>query len=184
MKARWTMAATLFAVAAAMLVLAGAAAAQPPSQTGQVFHIDETYIDPYLSFVCGFDVLEHDVGVLQFTSSDDRSRERVSVRQTLTNPETGTSVVVLQSSTEADRFVLIDENGSHSYRYTFTGLNYKVLGADGADISAGRFFHTFTVIVDENGNLVSDTQAHGYTPHLSHFFGSSTEAVICDTLAQ
>ena len=183
MKARWTMAATLFAVAAAMLVLAGAAAAQPPSQTGQVFHIDETYIDARLSFVCGFDVLEHDVGVLQFTSSDDRSRERVSVRQTLTNPETGTSVVIIGSARDV-YFTWVDTPTRFKQRYTFNGLNYKILGVDGADISAGRFFHTFTVIVDENGNLVSDSQAHGFTPHLSHLFGSSTEAAICETLAQ
>jgi hypothetical protein len=183
MKARWTIVATLVAVVVATLALAGTASAQP-SQTGGAFHLDDTYVDPYLSSVCGFEVIEHDVGVITFTSSNDQFSSHVSVRETFTNPETGTSVVVLVNATRTDSFVLIDENGSFSYTITFRGLNYKVFGADRTEISAGRVVDTFTFIFDENGNLVDVEFGESRTPHFEHFFNSKTEAAICETLAQ
>ena len=184
MQTRWPMVTTLFAVVVATLALAGTAFAQPPSQTGKVFHIDETYVDPYWSSTCGFDVVEHDVGVLQFTFPKNKIIVQQNIRSTLTNPETGTSVVVLTAGTFTDSFKLIDQNGSFSYTTTFTGLNYQVFGADGAVISAGRGVDTFTLIFDENGNLVDFRFEESTTPNLEHLFGSRTEAAICETLAQ
>ena len=65
MKARWTMVAALVAVVVAALALAGAASAQS-RYTHHVLHLDETYVDPHWSSTCGFDVVEHDEGVLVF----------------------------------------------------------------------------------------------------------------------
>jgi len=184
MKARWTIVAALFAVVAASLVLAGAAFAKPPSQTGQVFHIDETYVDPYFSSVCGFDVLEHDVGVIKFSFlPNDRFRQIVNVRQTLTNQETGTSVVVRTTASGTFSYEPIDENGSFEQTFTFTGLNYLVLDKDNTVVSSGRGVATFTVIFDENGNIVDITYEERSTPHLEHSIGPLDETV-CEALAQ
>ena len=69
-------------------------------------------------------------------------------------------------------------------RFTFVGLNYKVLGADGTGVSAGRFSYTFDVTLDEEGHIIDESFKESQTPHLLHLFGSSTEAAICETLAQ
>jgi hypothetical protein len=186
MKARWTIAAALFAVAAATLVLAGAALAKPPSQTGQVFHIDDTYIDPFFSDLCGFDVLQHDVGVIKTTFlPDGRFREQISLRQTVTNPETGTFLVYRTTGSRTFSFEPIDENGSFEQTLTFTGLNFRLFAADGTPlVSSGRGVTTFTVVFDENGNLVDVTFEERATPHLEHFTDTNIDAIVCETLAQ
>jgi hypothetical protein len=184
MKVRWAMAATLVAVVVAPLALVGTAFAQT-SQTGQVLHINETYVDPYWSSTCGFDVVEHDVGVIRSTLlPNNRAHIQQSGRTTLTNPETGTSVSIRTAGTFTTSFKAIDENGSFSITTTFTGLDYKVLGADGAVLSAGRGVETLTLIFDENGNFVDIRFGESATPNLEHLFGSRTEASICRTLAQ
>ena len=185
MKARWTMAATLFAVAVATLVLAGAVLAKPPSQTGQVFHIDDTYIDPFFSDLCGFDVQQHDFGVEKFDLlPNDRFRLQISLRQTVTNPETGTFLVYQTTGSETFSFVPIDENGSFEQTFTFTGLNFRLSGADETFIASGRGVETFTVIFDENGNFVDVFFEERKTPHLEHFTDSNLNEITCETLAQ
>ena len=188
MKARWTMVATLVAGVVAMLAVAGTAFAQP-SESGQAVHVDETFVDPDYSSACGFEVVTHDVGVITAWFFFERTRVHESIRSTLTNPETGTSVVVLSRGTVADKIKLKEPtpaNPSYTITYTatFTGLNYKVFGADGAEISAGHFTRTKTLIYDENQNFVDLIVEERQTPHLAHLHGSSTEAAICEALAQ
>ena len=185
MKARRTIVAALFAVVAASLVLAGAAFAKPPSQTGQVFHIDETYVDPYLSSVCGFDVLEHDFGVIKFSFAPNayQFRQIINLRQTLTNPETGTSVVVRITGNDTFSYEPIDENGSFVQTFTTTGLNFLVLDKNNTVVSSGRGVATITVIFDENGNIVEFNYEERTTPHLEHSIGN-LDKTVCKTLAQ
>jgi hypothetical protein len=188
MKARWTMVATLVAVVGAMLAVAGAAFAQP-SESGQAVHVDETFVDPDFSSACGFDVVTHDVGVITAWFFFDRTRVHQSIRSTLTNPETGTSVVLIYSGTVADKIKLKEPTPATpsytvTYTATFTGLNYKVFGADGAEISAGHFTMTKTLIYDVNQNFVDITIEERQTPRLAHLLGSSTIAAICETLAR
>ena len=211
MNARWMMAATLVAVVVATLVLAGAAAAQSQRQTenafpGEVTHIDETYVDPYFSEVCGFTVVQHDVGVNKIsvfvTGPEDkpmfRLRDHISIRQTVTNPETGTSVTVQTSGSATELYKPLDDRGytqeqgylgSLRIEDTFMGLNFLVKGLKAPDGTAypsasGRGVVWIQFIVDENGNVVDFSFGEEKTPHLEHIIGSGLEAAICDTLAQ
>jgi len=176
---------TVGAMVVATLALAGTASAQP-SQLGGVTHINSTYVDPSLTSVCGFDVVEHDVGVIHSKSlPNDRFREQVSLRQTLTNPETGTSMVYLTAGPATQSFQTIDQNGSFTQTFTITGLNYLLLGAYPKNVvSSGRGVATFTVLFDRNGNLVDVTSVETSTPHLAHGLHTGVEETICETLAQ
>jgi hypothetical protein len=200
MKARWTMVATLFAVAAATLALAGAAFAQSQRQTekafpGEVTHIDDTYVDPFFSDLCGFTVVQHDVGVNKVsvfvTGPNDqlRIRDQISLRQTVTNPETGTSLTVQTSGSETLSIVLPDDHGSFVTEETFMGLNFLIKGLKGQDgtslpPSSGRGVVFFSLTVDENGNVVDFNFGERRTPHLEHIIGSDLNALVCETLAQ
>ena len=155
--------------------------------TSHVLHIDETYVDPYFSSRCGFDVLVRERGVLTFNWNIVGKQlilAQFSVRSTLTNPETGTSVVIIGSARDV-YFTWVDTLTRFKQRYTFNGLNYKILGVDGAESSAGRYSYMIDVTLDEDGNIIEiDEPPEQQTPHLSHFFSSSTEAAMCETLAQ
>ena len=196
MKARWTMATTLFAVMVATLALAGAAYAQSQKVfPDEVIHIDRTYVDPYFSEVCGFPVVQHDVGVIKFTffqtdpSGEIRARQQFSLRQTVTNPETGTSVTGRTSGNETSTLVSLDENGSFLYSETFVGLNIVLTGLRGPDGTpipnfSGRGVVFFSVTFDEKGNVVDFNFGETKTPHLEHILGSDIDAIVCETLAQ
>jgi hypothetical protein len=197
MKARWTMAATLFAVAVATLALAGAAYAQSQKVfPSDVFHIDETFVDPYYSEVCGFPVVQHDVGVIKSTffatdpNGDIRVRLQVSIRQTVTNPQTGTSLTGQTSGAETTTVELLDENGSFLFAETFVGLNFLLRGLKGPDGTplpnfSGRGVQFFSVTFDENGNIVDFNFGETKTPHLEHLLNNEEiDAIVCQTLAQ
>jgi hypothetical protein len=76
------------------------------------------------------------------------------------------------------------DSRAFSHTYILRGLNYKVLGADGTGVSARRYAQSFPVFFDENGNIVDFTFENSQTSHLLHFYGSGTEAAICEALAQ
>jgi hypothetical protein len=197
MNARWTMAATLVAVVVATLALAGAASAQSQKVfPGEVVHIDETYIDPYFSEVCGFPVVQHDVGVIKFTffetdpNGDLRVHEQVSLRQTVTNAETGTSLTGQVSGSEIATVETTDENGSLLFTETFMGLNFLLRGLKGPDGTplpnfSGRGVEFLSVTFDENGNVIDFNFGDTKTPHLEHILNNDEiDAIVCQTLAQ
>ena len=154
--------------------------AAPPPQTGPVFHIDETFVDPILTSECGFTVIEHDVGVIRTSVSRRRFTTTLSVRSTFTNPATGNSVVVRTAG--SDTFSFSFTGNSFTTTQTFTGLNFQVIGADGAVVSAGRGVATTTFTFDEEGNLIDITFEEKATPHLEHII-QNLPGIVCPVLA-
>jgi hypothetical protein len=116
----------------------------PNKPVGSTSHIDDTYVDETISFLCGFPVQVHDVGLLQTFGFSTSSVEKFVGTTTYTNLESGTFVVVKTSG----RFTRTTED------LVFTGLNYIIRTSSGQLVSSGR------------GVLsVEDETA---TPHLTH----------------
>jgi hypothetical protein len=72
------------------------------------------------------------------------------------HPETGTSVIAISGARD-DYFTWVDTLTEFKQRFNFIGLNYNVLGADGTEISAGRYATKLTVTLDENGRIIDET---------------------------
>jgi hypothetical protein len=127
---------------------------EPRKPVKATFPVDDTYVDFFLSDLCGFPVQAHDVGRVQQFFYPDRTVEQFFGTTTYTNLDTGTTVVV----EGAPRVTFSGE------QVVFRGLNYRIRTSSGKLVSAGRG--------------VSSFEGETATPHFTHL----TE-VICGLLA-
>jgi hypothetical protein len=154
-------------------LLAFAPVASVVADQPQRIPIDDTFIDPFLSGVCGFPVQVHIQGTLIVGTKGDLLTTRgADYSVTFTNLDTGKSIVVRTSGLQLDELNL----GEGVFNFTFSGASRLVIPGTAVFIDAGRTEQTIT-FDPVTGEIIS----FSFTQHGRH--DTLTFEMICMLLS-
>lgn len=137
---------------------------------------DETFIDPYLTEICGFPVEVRFQSRLITQVQETTATTVQSIVLTYTNLENGRSVDVRTSGQE--RLYLDPESGESAYYFNGSNGRLIIPGQGAVAFQAGR--HGFTVFFNAvTGEFEAEEVHSGVTVDLE----TPLEELICDALA-
>ena len=177
------------------LPASAAFAQEAPAPDTSIERINDTYIDPLYSSICGFPVRTHIVEKVVFTFLPGTTYDVVHVHDqgveylTNANVENGPTVIRRQSlnltfyqpkSLEA----IVDLVEAGKPLRTIRGLNYIIVSEPGETVvSSGRYSEKPVEIVFIGPDFIVFTTEETQTPHLEHL-SSVVEEEICAPLSQ
>jgi hypothetical protein len=155
------------------LLLAAPAVADPPQRTP----IDVTFIDTYLSYLCGADVQVHLRGTVIDTQRDGIDSSRTAdYTFTFTNLVTDKTAVLRLSGLRQAAYS--EQDGVFTSVFSFSGAGARFFGPDQQAplvINAGRFVETYTF--DSNtGEFAYGGVVHGLAGE------TLTSEMICEAI--
>jgi uncharacterized membrane protein YidH (DUF202 family) len=152
----------------ALALLAGTASAKKPLDR---FH--DVFRDSFSAEICGIPVDVQVRGTDNFFEYEDSFKDTSSVKQTLTNPENGKSIIIFNAGQVVGPPPIIDdEAGTITFVVSFKGLPEKIKTAHGPvllrDVGIATFLDRFDLTTGEF--ISEDTIIRGPHPDLQSGF--------------